>query len=250
MKRSSAHLNPIQTSFVRGKKYGSLQTQKTRAWDGKTLGDIVRTVAAEHGYEPVVAGPLDSLTLPHVEQTAESDLNLLVRLAQDNSAVIKPMTSRLCCVEEGAAERADGSDMPQLSLSPRDMGDWRISLTDRSRFTTVRAKWHDQKKAQTLSLIAGEGEPIYEISHIYASKQAAHNYASKQAAHNAAESRLSKLQRGASTVSLTLPGNVNASVECKVNLSGFRQGVGGQWVCRRVEHELSDTAQVQHFEKA
>ena len=171
-------------AFVRGKKYGSLQTQKTHAWDDKTLGDIVRTVAAEHGYEPVVAGPFDSLILPHIEQTAESDLNLLVRLAQDNSAVIKPMTSRLRCVEEGAAERADGSDMPQLSLSSRDVGDWRVSLTDRSRFTAVRAKWHDQKKAQSFSLIAGEGEPIYEISHVYDSKQAA---------RNAAESRLSKL---------------------------------------------------------
>lgn len=219
-------------AFVRGKKYGSLQTQKTRAWDSKTLGDIVRTVAAEHGYRPVVAEQLNSLALPYIEQTAESDLNLLVRLAQENGAIIKPMESRLCCVLKGIAERADGSDMPQLSFGPGDVGDWRVSLIDRKRFTSVKAKWHDQSKAQTFTLTAGEGEPIYEINHVYAGKQAA---------RNAAESRLSKYQRGSSTMSLTLPGNTEASAERKINLSGFRQGVNGQWICRQVDHELNDS---------
>jgi len=50
-----------------------------------------------------------------------------------------------------------------------------------------------------------------------------------------------QIATGSLNVSLTLPGNVNASAERKVNLAGFRQGVDGQWVCRRVEHELGDT---------
>lgn len=226
-------------NFVGGAKYGNLQTQKTRAWEDTTLGDIVGAVAAEHGYQPVVAARLAGVELPYVDQTSESDLNLLIRLARTHGGVIKPMSARLCCFEEGAAERADGGAMPILTVRPGDVTSWRVSLTDRSRYRSVRARWHDRARAETVTLEVGSGEPVFEITQVHGSESAA---------RSAAEGALSGYQRGASTVSLTLPGNTEASAERKLSLSGFREGVDGAWVCKRVEHELSDSGFVTRIE--
>jgi len=40
------------------KQTAQLQTQKTRSWDDVSLGDLVRTVAADHGLVPKVSGAL------------------------------------------------------------------------------------------------------------------------------------------------------------------------------------------------
>ena len=226
---------PPSTLTIRAKAVdfvAAMQTQKTRAWQDMTLGDIVAAIASEHRYEAVVAKQLGKIALPHVAQTAESDLNLLVRLAEEHGAVLKPMSTRLCFVKKGAAEKASGEAMPVLDLSLGDVTSWRVSLTTRDQAKSVRARWHDRSRADTLSLVVGHGEPVFEITHIHDSEAAA---------RNAAEGKLGELQRSASTVSLGLPGNPEASAERIMRLSGFRDGANGDWICRRVEHALSDT---------
>ena len=149
---------PPSTLTVRAKAVdfvAGMQEQKTRAWVDVTLAELVESIAAGHSYQAVVASRFEDISLPHVAQTAESDLNLLVRLARDHGAVIKPMSTRFCFVEEGA------------------------------------------------------------------------------------EGKLDKLQRQSATLSLTLPGTVHASAERRLRLSGFRRGVDRDWVCRRVQHDLS-----------
>lgn len=63
---------------------------KTRSWAQKTIGDIVATIAAEHGLIPAVAGRYAGTTITHIDQTKESDLHFLSRIAVQNNAVAKP----------------------------------------------------------------------------------------------------------------------------------------------------------------
>src|SRR5690606_3093102 len=59
----------------------SLQSQKSRSWArGLKLGSVVQTIAAEHGMEAAVSASLSDITLPHFDQTEESDMSFLVRL--------------------------------------------------------------------------------------------------------------------------------------------------------------------------
>ena len=218
-------------AFVSSKKYRHLQTQQSRSWDNVTLGDLVRIIAAEHGYQPVVAERFETMTYPNVQQSAESSLNLLARLATDQGGVIKPTHARLLCIEESAGRRAGGERTRELLLRPGDVTRWRVNLTQRQRFASVRARWHDLDKAETLSVTAGKGEPVYEMTYLRANRQAA---------WIAADSLLKKFQRGASTLSLTLPGNVDLMAGSRLKLEGFRPGADGQWVCQRAEHHLGD----------
>ncbi len=44
----------------------SFKSQKTDEWHQKTIGDLVSTIAAKHGYEPRIASQFADIILPHI----------------------------------------------------------------------------------------------------------------------------------------------------------------------------------------
>ncbi len=91
-----------------------LQTQKTRSWPaGTTLGAMVRKIAGEHRMTPAVAVKLGAIALPHVDQTGESDMNLLHRIAKRYDAVAKPAGGRLVVVPRGEGGGGGGPPPPR-----------------------------------------------------------------------------------------------------------------------------------------
>lgn len=63
------------------KQPGDVTGQKTRSWDNLRLADLVKTVARDNGLIPKVAAGLADIHIDHIDQVAESDANLLSRLA-------------------------------------------------------------------------------------------------------------------------------------------------------------------------
>ena len=110
-----------------------LKARRTRSWDGTTLGDMVRTVAQEHGYGARVNADLDRVNLPHVDQTEESDMQLLTRLAKDNGAVFKPAGGNLVLAPRGEAKSASGAAMPSVQLARKDLVSWTMQAADRGQ---------------------------------------------------------------------------------------------------------------------
>ncbi|XHF80608.1 hypothetical protein R3J30_02130 [Xylella fastidiosa subsp. multiplex] len=47
-------------------------------------------MAAEHGMTWAISPSLTGVALPHIDQTEESDINVLLRLAQRYDAIAKP----------------------------------------------------------------------------------------------------------------------------------------------------------------
>ena len=225
-------INAKAANFSPDNALGSLQTQETRSWLSDSLAAMVRTIAANHGYQAVVAEAFDDIQLPHVDQTAESDINLLVRLADENGAVIKLMDERLCCVKKNEAEASNGEAMPTVFLGPSDVTSWNISFTNKSKFKAVETRWHDRALAQTLSVQTSEETPLY---------QATQTFANEIAARTAAAALLKKFSRSNSKLGLNLPGNMKLSAERRIELRGFREGTNGVWVCESVSHEYSSS---------
>lgn len=225
-------INAKAANFTSSNALGSLQTQKNRSWPSGSLAAMVNTIAAEHGYQPVVADDFNNLQLPHVDQTAESDINLLVRLASENGAVIKLMNERLCCIKQNEAEAANGQAMPTIVLTPKDVTSWNVSYTNKSKFKAVETRWHDRDAATTLSVKTSAEKPLY---------QGTQTYANRIAAEIAAAALLKKFSRSNSKLSLNLTGNMKLSAERRIELRGFRQGVDGIWVCESVSHEYSNS---------
>lgn len=88
----------FQTLTIEGQALATMMNQqvKTRRWEGMTRAEVVRVVAAEHGYDGPFADIEDTkVVLDVVNQVAETDARLLKRLA----------------AKEGFAFFVDGSDL-------------------------------------------------------------------------------------------------------------------------------------------
>ena len=207
-----------------------LQTQKTRSWEaGTTLGDLTKKIAGEHGLRAAVAESLASIALPHTDQTRESDLHLLQRLAKRYDGVVKPAGSTLALTKRGEGKTASGQDLPPLTVTATECTAYRATVAKRDAPGTVKAFWQDTGAARREEAKFGDGDPVRELRQIYPSQSAA---------EEAARSEYNRRARGEKRLSLTLPGNPAVLAEAPLTTVGFREGVDGSWTITRVEHSL------------
>ncbi|UYM14245.1 contractile injection system protein, VgrG/Pvc8 family [Endozoicomonas euniceicola] len=223
IKAQAAPLSPASDTF------GQIQTQKNRSWENITIGDLVKTIAEEQKMTPVVGDTLTDIKLEHIDQTSESDINLLTRIAKDHNAMVKPVSGRLLFMEKGRGKTATGKEIPPVIIKPEDLTSWKVRIAERSKYQSVTTRWQDIGSGEEKTVTAGEGKPELKITH---------NYADQPAAEAAAKSRYESMQRGASRLSLTLPGSPDLKAETVLKLVGFRTAVDGDWVVSRVTHKL------------
>ena len=113
-------------------------------------------------------------------------------------------------------------------------------LADRGRYRSVVARWQDQEEGKQVSERVGEGEPIFTLRH---------TYPTAEQAKSAAQSRLDRLTRGRSTVSVSLAnGDPKLRAQSRITLIGFRLGVDGEWVAKRVVHKLTNSGYTTNLE--
>ena len=227
-------MGPPDVLIIKGKSANmrdSLKEQKTRSWDVTTIGDLVAAIAGEHGFEPRVGEFLSPIDLPHLDQTEESDLHLLTRLARQYGAISKPAGNYLLFVPKGEGKSATGKAISPVAINRSEASNHRVTLADRGKYQAVLANWHDTVTGKRISVKVGDEKPVFTLRHVYSDATAA---------GIAAQAKLDKLKRGLGTLSLTLQhGNSKLAAGAKLTLSGFRNGVDGDWVATRVNHNLS-----------
>ncbi len=223
---------------TKGGKADTLRSAKTRAWDNIAIADICKTIAHEHGYQARVADkyatgnpPAIGAPIPHLDQREESDLNFLTRLASDYGAVCKPVRDYLLFVERGTPISATGRVLDKVTIAPAGVTTWRASLADRGKYVAAIAHYHDHASAKRVPVRVGDasGVPVASVPG---------SFANEQAAHTAAAARLAALNRGATTLHLTMPGNALIASGSPLALSGFRAGVDGNYHATSVTHTL------------
>jgi len=224
-----------------GSQRPQLQGQKSRSWESGTLiGDMVRTIAGEHGLEPAVADSLAAVALPHVDQVDESDMQLLTRIAYRYDAIAKPGGGKLLFAPRGASQAVGASSgsggsapaLPTVALRPEDVSSGQLTLSKRTRSGSVVARWRDVAAAATREITAGQGDPVKRLSEIFVDATSA---------TAAARAELNRGARGEQTLKLTLPGRTDLMAEGRLALSGFRAGADGQWLITQVDHRVDST---------
>lgn len=217
-----------------------LQTQKTRTWKkGTTIGGMVQRMAGEHGLSAAVSGSLASIALPLTVQSQESDMNLLLRLAKQHDAIAKPGDGRLMFVKRGESTSASGERIPDVTLTPADGSGYKVSIVSREKTGTTIAYYRDVRGAKRQEVKLGSGEPIVRLRMAYADREAA---------EAAARAKHQEQARQTRTLSYTLPGRETLMAEATVVMQGFRDGVDGQWLVKRAEHNISHDGYVTSIE--
>jgi len=223
---------------TKGGKSDTLRSAKTRAWDNIAIADICKTIAHEHGYTPRIADkyatgspPAIGAPVKHLDQREESDLNFLTRLASDYGAVCKPVRDYLLFVEKGTPVSATGRILDSIIIVPKDVSAWRATLADRGKYVAAIAHYHDHATAKRIPVRAGKpsGLPVTSVPG---------TFADEQAARAAATARLASLNRGSTTLHVTMPGNGLIASGTPLTLSGFRTGADGNYHATSVTHTL------------
>jgi len=137
------------TPFVEGQGgSASFTSRKTRSWDGKTIGDIVATIAGESGLSPIVDKTLKDITIPHIDQLGESDANLLIRIARRYAGVLKPADGRLVLAAEQGGQTTSGQALGVV-LRPEDVTNYRVRIGGKSQgVTKVKARVHNYETGE------------------------------------------------------------------------------------------------------
>lgn len=208
-------------------KTSGIKATKDRTFDDITFGGLVSKIAAEHGLEPVIAPRLASVKFDHIDQKAESDLNLLTRLGRQYDAIAKPVADRLLVTEKGAGKTASGRDMDEITISDAANSAGRVTITERTNYSAVIAHWFDDSTQKKIAVTAGSGEPSFTLRK---------PYASEQEAEAAARAELDKKQRGKKTLSLERPLTPDMTAESRVRVTNHKESANGLWIAESVEH--------------
>lgn len=212
-----------------------LPGKRSQDWHELTLGSIIEAIAGRNDLEPAIGDALRGIYLDHIDQTDESDLHFLTRLAEQYDAIATIKAGRMLFMPAGQGSTASGQPIAPVTLYRHQGDSHRYTETDRDAFTGVRAYWHDPDAAERREVITGSEENL---------KSLRHTYATEDDAITAAKSEWQRIQRGGAECSLTLAeGRPDLYPETPATLSGFKAVINAKpWIITEVSHELSDTA--------
>lgn len=216
---------------------GELPTKRTKSWHQTTLGEIVSTIADTNSLTAVVGDQLASVAVEHLDQTDESDLNLLTRLGEKHDAIATVKAGRLLFMPRGQAETVTGNALPTLNITPRAGDQYRYSEKDRDEYTGVIAFYDDIDAGQQKQVQAGTSDRV---------KRLRGTYPNQEEANAAAWAELNRLKRGEAEFSITLAVGVpEVGPEYRMTVEGLKPQINGrEWVVTRASHSVSDSGLV------
>lgn len=211
----------------------TLKEQKTRSFDGKTIGDIVGQIAGENSLGAAVAGALGGKTIGHISQTEESDQHFLTRLAARYGAIAAPKDGRLVFAPRGAGLAVSGTAMTPVAVTMTELvgAGYSFTLKPRNRFSKVVATWTDRAGARRREVEAQTGSdgPVRTLRT---------PHADEDTAQAAADAEARKIAREEGSISLDITGRPSVRAEAPLIVSGVRAGADGAWTIERVEHRF------------
>ncbi|MGL6003199.1 contractile injection system protein, VgrG/Pvc8 family, partial [Aeromonas sobria] len=250
---------------IRGKSAdlrGSMNKLRERSWHFETIGAIVEQLAARYGLTPSVGDAFKGMVIDHIDQTNESDLAFLTRLATEQDAIATVKSGRLMFIKAGNGTTASGHPLPAITITRQDGDQHQFSVADRDAYTGVTAYWQDNKAAekkkievkrkrktkpkeerplppgvvvnkQEHELLVGDSENVKELRHVYASQSNA---------MRAARAEWEKLQRGVAEFQITLAkGRPELYPEQPTTVRGFKPQIDeANWLLTQVVHDLTD----------
>jgi phage protein D len=213
----------------------AIKSPKTKTWrNGSgdiTLGAIAKTIAESYGFALVIDPFISTMNYPVVNQTNESDVNLMRRLADAIGATFKVASKRMILVSKGSAKAASAAPMPSYTFTPESkLSSLRVSVVDRNFFASVTAKYVVEGNPEVQTVTVGEGVPTKALAIPSQTKELA-IAAAKKAQREAAQGRR--------TLSLETIGNPKLRAESVAVLSGWRDGVNGEYVISSVSHNIT-----------
>ncbi|HBS5695772.1 TPA: phage late control D family protein [Klebsiella variicola] len=225
------------------------------SWHDVTVERIVSAIAHCYKLKPIISEQLMNAEIDHADQTQESDMSFLTRMADILGAIATVKNGCLLFILPGGGVSANGKALPEFAIT-RSSGDRHsFRIADRDAYTGVQAYWLDldfgkkkkvtvrkrkkttEKKPRSSSregdYIAGEDGNVFVLRT---------TYSSEIAAQRAAAAKWQQLQRGAAEFNLTLAyGRADLYPEMHGTVTGFKEAIDNQdWIIAKATHTIDD----------
>jgi len=207
--------------------------RRSASYGPTTLGEIFRELAGRHGFSPRIAPELDAMVVDHVDQSNETDMGFLTRIAKKYDAVTKPINELYVMGRRGQLKSLSGKTLPVQTLSvtnnnrPGERSFINASLDEDSRvkFKGCKTVWWDGASGKECIVETGQ-EPF---------KRERQRYQNEAEAKAAGEGALRKTKREAARLRIDAPGNPAFAAEGLIELDGsWPSYVRGQWSIDKV----------------
>ncbi|KWW02298.1 contractile injection system protein, VgrG/Pvc8 family [Escherichia fergusonii] len=227
------------------KQPGDVTSQKTRSWDNIRLEDVVKTVATDNGLIPRVAAVLKDIHINHIDQVAESDANLLSRLARIYNAVSKPSGGYWLFLPQGATATVSGKQIDSITITPADVTTWSYSEGERGSSTgkvtesggkakeKIGVRYYDEVDGRTKTAAVEHDGPA--MTNPYTQSE-------KDTAEKQAKARKTQVRRNEQKMTLTgpcRPQHIPLTAEAGVATSGFGTREDRAWVVESLVFSLT-----------
>lgn len=218
-----------------------LRSRRDQSWHRTTLGQIVSAIAQRHGLQSRIDTTLAAVAVAHIDQTNESDLNFITRLASQHDAVATVKKERLVFLPINGTVSSTGQTLKRITITRADGDQHRYHSSDRGSYSGVRAYWHDPGRARRRGVLVGKKGN---------EKRLKDTYGSERDALAAARAEMNRIARGAATLELALAlGRPELMPQTPVTVKGFKPEIDGtQWLVVKLSHQLGDGGLVTRVE--
>ncbi|WP_247180151.1 contractile injection system protein, VgrG/Pvc8 family [Escherichia coli] len=227
------------------------------SWHDVTVKQVVSAIAHRYGLKAQISDILMDIEIDHADQTEESDISFLTRMAEMLGAIATVKNGSLLFILPGGGTGPDGRALPSFAITRSSGDSHRFRIADRDAYTGVRAHWLDlkfgQKKKVNVKRRREAGKQKQEKSssregdymegaegNVYVLRR---TYQNEETARRAAAAKWQELQRGAAAFSITLArGRADLYPEMHGRVTGFKSEVDNQdWIIARVEHSIDES---------
>ncbi|MDX8000771.1 phage late control D family protein [Xenorhabdus sp. Reich] len=125
---------------------GELNAKHDKSYHKQTIESVVSTIAVKNKLKFLVGKELKDIIV-HIDQTNESDLSFLTRLAQQEGAIASIKNGVLLFILQGQNKSSSGEELPVVEITRQAGDSHRFSLSDRDAYTGVVAKWWNIRTA-------------------------------------------------------------------------------------------------------
>lgn len=142
----------------------NLKVKRSQTYENCSVKQVCQIIASRHGL--TLKSDFDEIFILHLEQTMESDLHFLKRIAEEYNALFSIKNNTLVFVKR-VKDGKKSDALPRFALEIKDINNARIEPTNKTSYNSCKAVWRDIKSNTQKSITVGDGEPIFMLRDNY-----------------------------------------------------------------------------------
>ncbi len=232
---------PKQIS-IHGNSQGNnslLKTQQIKAFDGKTVGEILKEIGGKAGLNVEVDSELGGIKIPY-RNMVTSPSHLINQLEMLMGGVATINNGKLSFTKQDGGTSASGINIPIVVLTADHLAKFRVKHSNKTDYGKTRASYRDpetgiRKWVESATGVSSLGEAAQAMAETMFT--IGREFASKEEAERASKSQMAALDRGLGEGECDLVyGDPWIMGQQRLLIAGTRDGVDGSYVVDTAIH--------------